>query len=266
MARTVVIDSFPESAAAYHSPYAIVAVDVIRATTMAVTAVALGRRCFPVSTVQEAFSLAKRLDRPVLAGELGGIMPAGFEMSNSPADLIKRTDIHRPLILLSSSGTQLIARARGADAVYVACFRNVSATARTVGKKHSRVAVIGAGSRGEFREEDQMCCAWVAQQLIEDGYVAQNQHTQELVRRWKGCPPDACADGNSAKYLRNSGQLRDLDFILERIDDLEGVFALEMDEIIPSPTGELITAQDALMTCAASGFHDANSGGLYDAN
>ncbi|MDQ2947961.1 MAG: hypothetical protein M3Y27_18845, partial [Acidobacteriota bacterium] len=108
--------------------------------------------------------------------------------------------------------------------------------------------------------------AWVAQQLIEDGYVAQNQHTQELVRRWKGCPPDACAGGNSAKYLRNSGQLRDLDFILERMDDLEAVFALEMDEIITALPQELITPQDALMTCASSSFYDANSGGLYDAN
>ena len=26
----------------------------------------------------------------------------------------------------------------------------------------TRVAVIGAGSKGEFREEDQICCAWIA--------------------------------------------------------------------------------------------------------
>ncbi len=252
MAGTVVIDSFPESAAHYQAGYAIVAVDVIRATTMAVTAVAGGRRCFPVSTVQEAFSLATRLDHPILAGELGGDIPTGFEMSNSPADLVLRTDIHRPLILLSSSGTQLIARARGADAVYLACFRNFSATARTAAN-HSRVAVIGAGSRGEFRKEDQMCCAWVAQQLIQDGYVAQNERTQEIVQRWKDCPPDTCANGNSAKYLRNSGQERDLDFILASIDDLDTGFALRMDQIVPViPQAPLIP--QALVTRASVGL------------
>lgn len=259
MPGTVVIDSFPESAAAYQSRYAIVAVDVIRATTMAVTAVASGRRCFPVSTVQEAFSLAKRLDHPVLAGELAGIMPAGFEMSNSPADLVLRTDTHRPLILLSSSGTQLIARARGAHAVYVACFRNLSATSRAAAK-HSRVAVIGAGSRGEFREEDQMCCAWVAQQLLQAGFVAQNERTLEIVQRWKNSAPDACAHGNSARYLRNSGQVRDLDFIVERIDDLDRAFDFRLDEILPLQPEMQLTPQAVLMSRAAGGLYDANKG------
>jgi len=40
MESTVVIDCFPESAAFYRSGYAIVAVDAIRSTTMAVTACA----------------------------------------------------------------------------------------------------------------------------------------------------------------------------------------------------------------------------------
>src|SRR5260370_22350036 len=102
MERTFIIDCFPESAAFYRSGHAIVAIDVIRATTMAVTAVALGRRCFMVPTLERAFDLACRLRNSVLAGELGGDMPAGFEMSNSPAELVLRPDVHRPIVLLSS--------------------------------------------------------------------------------------------------------------------------------------------------------------------
>ena len=47
MPKSFLIDSLPESAANHRSGSAVVAVDVIRATTLAVTAVALGRRCFP---------------------------------------------------------------------------------------------------------------------------------------------------------------------------------------------------------------------------
>ena len=50
MSKTVVIDCFPESARHYSEAYAIVAIDVIRATTTAITSVNLGRRCFRCRT------------------------------------------------------------------------------------------------------------------------------------------------------------------------------------------------------------------------
>src|SRR5437879_1743632 len=108
MRRTVVIDCFEESLQPYRNGHAIVAVDVIRATTTAVTAVARGRKCFPVPSIEQAVSLTRKLSEPLLVGELGGSMPYGFDLNNSPADLEVRTDIHRPVILLSTSGTRLI--------------------------------------------------------------------------------------------------------------------------------------------------------------
>jgi len=48
---TVVIDSFPARNDRYFQDYAIVAIDVIRASTTANTAVAAGRKCFPVASV-----------------------------------------------------------------------------------------------------------------------------------------------------------------------------------------------------------------------
>jgi len=82
MRGTVVIDCFPESAARYREGHAIVAIDVVRATTTAITAVAGGRRCFPVPTVAAAHDVAGRLDRPLLAGEQGGAVPPGFDLNN----------------------------------------------------------------------------------------------------------------------------------------------------------------------------------------
>ena len=69
--RSVVIDFFPESAAAHRDDRAIVAIDVIRATTTGVTGVALGRRCFPAATIEEAVPLAGELEQPLLVGEVG---------------------------------------------------------------------------------------------------------------------------------------------------------------------------------------------------
>lgn len=230
--QTVVIDCFPESVEQYADGWAVVAIDVIRATTVAVTAVASGRRCFPVPSVKAAMRTARRLKHPLLGGELGGVRPEGFEINNSPSEVAARTDVERPLVLVSTSGTQLIDNAKTCAALYLASFRNHGSVARYLAGYYPRVAVIGAGSRGEFREEDQMCCAWIAQALMEEGYSARNERTVEIVARWRDKPPDACAQGNSAAYLRRSGQTNDLDFTLTHINDLEAAFMLRGEEIV----------------------------------
>jgi 2-phosphosulfolactate phosphatase len=229
--RSVVIDCFPETARRY-ADAAVVAVDVIRATTTAATAVVRGHRCFPVPSLEAAVPLAARLDNPLLVGELGGNMPYGFDLTNSPAAVDGLSDVGRPMILLSTTGTKLIEEARHAEATYIACLRNHSAVAAHLSKFHGRVAIIGAGTRGEFREEDQLCCAWIAEGLINLGYEPERQDTLRLVERWSGVPPEEIAVSNSAEYLRRTGQVGDLEFILTHVDDVAAVFVLDGDEIV----------------------------------
>src|SRR6266849_9456361 len=235
MVQSVVIDCFPGSVERYREEHAIVAIDVIRATTTAVTAVWLGRRCFPVESLTVALQTATRLTNPLLVGEIGGKMPQGFDLTNSPAQLALRSDISRPAILLSSSGTQLICAAAGCQAVYLACFRNCASLSRHLLGRHSRIAVIGAGSRNEFREEDQMCCALIAEELMNGGYEPENHETLEIVERWSAALPSACANGKSAAYLRSSGQVNDLEFILSHFNDVNAVFKLDHGEIVILP-------------------------------
>jgi 2-phosphosulfolactate phosphatase len=239
MTRKVVIDFFPESVLRYNRGYAVVAVDVIRASTTIATAVSMGRRCLPVPSLEAARRVAARLCNPLLAGELGGVIPRGFEMNNSPAELASRTDISRPLVLLSSSGTKLIHLARANKAAYIACFRNFDFLSKYLVGRHSHIALIGAGSRGERREEDQMCCAWMARQLLESGYVAENRGTKEMVERWGAATTDSILSGPSADYLMRSGQGLDLMFTLTHIADLDWAFTLQGDEVVGfTPTEE----------------------------
>jgi 2-phosphosulfolactate phosphatase len=181
MPKSVIIDYLPESARRYRPGWAIVAVDVIRATTTAITAAVTGRRCFPAPTAEAALAIAHGLTNPLLAGESKSTEQVVFEMENSPAQLANRNDTHRPLVLVSSSGTKLIHEAAGCEAVYLGSFRNHSVLAGYLTQRHTRVAVIGAGSKGEFREEDQICCAWIAGALMSRG------HRSPLARRSSLC-------------------------------------------------------------------------------
>ena len=229
---SIVIDCFPGSVAKYADDHRVVVVDVIRATTLVVTAVATGRRCLVATGRDEAIAIRKRIGGAVLAGELAGDMPDGFDMNNSPAGLDLRTDVDRPLIMVSSSGAPLMLEAgRLAEGADVACFRNFSAVARDLIGNHRRVAIVGAGSRGEFREEDQMCCAWIGELLTRAGYMPETDETRQIIERWSGAPATACESGKSVAYLRRSGQLRDFDFIVSHVDDLDVGCSIEGNEV-----------------------------------
>ncbi len=238
MQPTVVIDCFPSCVPRYRNGYAVVAVDVIRASTTAITAVATGRRCFPVASVEEALQVKSGLPDALLVGEIAGDVPAPFELNNSPAKLALRDDVHRPIVLLSSAGTQIMRQACDCDAAYVACFRNYKAVAQHLARHHDRVAVIGAGTRSEFREEDQMCCAWIAEELLLAGFGAENHQTLNLVARWSGVAPEACLASRSAAFLTRTGQLDDLEFVLSHVNDLNAAFAIQDREIVQHPAIE----------------------------
>lgn len=231
MAPTVTIGCFHEHLEDADGA-AIVAIDVLRATTTAITAVTRGRRCFVAASIEEAVPLAGRLDDPLLAGELGGSMPYGFHVQNSPSELDTREDTSRAMVLLSTSGTRLMREGAARGPAYAACLRNVSAQAAHLIGRHENVHVLGADTRGEFRDEDQLCAARIAARLVESGYTPSNPATEDVLARWAGAPDDAFVAGRSATYLRRTGQDADLEFVLAHVDDVNDVFAVSGDEVV----------------------------------
>lgn len=250
MTKSVVIEWLPESIGRYRRGWAIVAVDVIRATTTAVTAAASGRRCFPAPTAEAALSIARRLRNPILAGDSTAAGCAVFEMENSPAQIAGRGDIDRPLVLVSSSGTKIIHAAMGSEAVYLGCFRNHSAVVNHLAGRHARIAVFGAGKRSEFREEDQICCAWIASALMRNGYRSEDQRTGAIVSRWRDASPNACLCSRSVAFLRRTNQLHDLDFILAHIDDVQAVFEVRAGEVKKATRPASVTCRPRISRAA----------------
>ncbi|HYP49055.1 MAG TPA: 2-phosphosulfolactate phosphatase [Thermoleophilaceae bacterium] len=230
MPKTVAIDCYhghlPHSA----DGTAIGAVDVLRATTTAVTAVKAGWRVFVSPTLDAAVPLAARLADPVLAGELGGNMPYGFHMQNSPCAVSARPERRRPLILLSTSGTHLMAEAAASRPTYAASLRNVPAQAEELAG-YDHVVLLGADSRGEFRLEDQLCCARVGKRLLERGFEPADAKTAALVERLGDAPEDVMLESRSVRYLRDTGQDHDVRFVLEHVDDLRTVFPILDGEV-----------------------------------
>ncbi|MEA2477925.1 MAG: 2-phosphosulfolactate phosphatase [Actinomycetota bacterium] len=233
--------SIQTSAENVPSHVTMVVVDVIRATTTAITAVAQGRRCLIVADKASVADVAQMVDDPLLVGEIAGVMPEGFHLNNSPAQLARRPETDRPMILLSSTGSPLMRQAAAlGDRTYAACLRNISAQVRQLAADRRDVVLLAGADKDPdltlgvvegMRVEDELCCGLIAHRLLKHGFAA-DERTQLAADRWSSGSLDAICEGRSAGYLARSGQLDDLDFILDHVDDIDTVFAIEHAEVI----------------------------------
>jgi len=220
--RIVAIDFFPEAAYRYLNYDAIVCVDIIRATTTLVTSVARGRKTFAAESRAEAQRIASTLTDPIIAGEDETGAPNGYDLPNSPYQVGRRKDIWRPLILVSSYGTKLIANALDCEAVYVASLRNMTATAETLAEEgYERIAILGACSGGQHRCEDQLAAARLGKLLRARGYSPNARNTVTAIQRWSEADTELIRLGRSAESLRLTEQGDDLEYIMSHVDDVD---------------------------------------------
>ncbi len=140
-----------------------IVVDVLRASTTIVEALAAGaREVLPVREVHEA--LARVGDGAVVGGERGGVRCEGFALGNSPREYTPEAVAGRRVVLCTTNGTQAIVAAGkgGAAQVLVGAFTNLKAVVDAAAAARRDVAVLCAGSEGRFSLEDAACAGAIA--------------------------------------------------------------------------------------------------------
>jgi 2-phosphosulfolactate phosphatase len=159
-----VISSVNEaSTAKFHHKTAII-IDVLRATSTIVTAIASGALCVvPAETVMEARALQRAGD--LLGGERFCRKIAGFDLGNSPEEYTEQVVAGKRIILTTTNGTRAIHKSMRADHVLTASLLNAEACARAAVELRRDVVILCAGSHDEFAIEDGLCAGFVLEKL-----------------------------------------------------------------------------------------------------
>src|SRR5437764_8855990 len=146
----------------------VVVVDVLRATTTVVTALANGAKAvIPAATSEEAVRLASNLEKDgvVLAGERRSVKIAGFALGNSPREMTATTVAGKTIVLATTNGTPALVAAQGGEPVLVgapANFRALGEQARQLLAARGDLVVICAGREEQFAIE----AAYTAGRLV----------------------------------------------------------------------------------------------------
>ena len=147
-------------------------IDVLRAFTTAACAFSSGvSEILLVSSVEEAFALREGRPDLLLAGEVGGEPIEGFDFGNSPAAMLRAGSLlqGRSLVLRTSSGTQGVTRATGAERLLLGSLAVASATVAYLRRAGAtEITLVACGSpKGLDGEEDDACAAYLEALLLD---------------------------------------------------------------------------------------------------
>ena len=131
----------------------VVVVDILRATSVMVTALAHGAiRIIPVASLDEA---KKYLAKGYLcAAERGGVQVEGFPLGNSPFSYMDERIKDQEIVQTTTNGTLAISKSSGADEILIGAFLNLSAVANYIRVSGKDLIIHCAGWKGKTNMED----------------------------------------------------------------------------------------------------------------
>jgi 2-phosphosulfolactate phosphatase len=170
----------------------VVVIDVLRATTTIIHALAAGAtQVLPCLEVEEARLLAKTLaTKVVLGGERAGGKIAGFDLGNSPLEYTPQAVGGKTLVFTTTNGTRAMNRCKSARRVLIGGFVNLSAICREL-MGAQEIALLCAGTDGQVTREDALFAGAVVEDLVGQDLSCQRS------------TPSAASAGQVLPYLLN---------------------------------------------------------------
>ena len=224
----------------------VVVLDVLRATSSIVAALANGARAVvPETTADEALRVAKNLERDdvLLAGERGGHRIDGFALGNSPLEMTAETVSGKTLVMATTNGTGALVAAEPGRPVLVGAITNFSAVVARAGEELQRtgkLTILCSGRERMFALEDAYVAGRITKALLPDGKRANVELNDaaiaalELVRRYGDRWKRAVVASAAARELKQIGYRHDVEAVTEV--DLYDIVPVYAERIIKVPT------------------------------
>jgi 2-phosphosulfolactate phosphatase len=157
----------------------IIVVDVLRASSTIITAMANGASSvLPVMGIGDARLIAKSTPHSILGGERKGLRIAGFHLGNSPLEYTPEVVLDKNIVFTTTNCTKVLERCKylpPSKEVLIGAFLNamviVWRAKRYLDEGDNRMSIVQAGSEGESSLDDLLCA-----ELIKSMILTGNEH------------------------------------------------------------------------------------------
>ncbi len=190
----------------------VVVVDILRATTTIVHALAAGAaRVIPLLEVAAAEELRATLgSQAICGGERGGKRIAGFELGNSPAEYVPAIVRGKTVAFTTTNGTKAMQMCRQARRVLIGSFANFSAVCRELSSSEGPLDILCAGTDGQITREDVLFAGAVIDDLSRTHSLRTNDQADIATDAWRAARLEFAGPKPLAEYLRASTGGRNL--------------------------------------------------------
>ncbi len=208
-------------------------VDVIRATTTAAALLVAGARELVWTGSVERARAEAQARGALLAGERGGVPPAGFDLGNSPVAFDAAKVAGRAVVMTTTNGTRAALRAAAAaKALGLAALVNATAAARWLLAFEGEVALVTAGREGGLALDDAYALGALAARLaaLEPGLeLDEGARVALALYRSRPDPRAVLRESAAARALEPVGLAGDVE-VCARVDAFPLVPALAARE------------------------------------
>ncbi|MBX2941543.1 MAG: 2-phosphosulfolactate phosphatase [Cyclobacteriaceae bacterium] len=133
----------------------VVVVDILRATSCMVTALAHGVECIiPMASETECERMKSK--GYIISGERNGQKIQGFDKGNSPFEYMEEDIRGLKIAFTTTNGTQAIEKSKGAKKILIGSFLNLSAITRYLLMSDDNILIVCAGWKGKLNLEDSL--------------------------------------------------------------------------------------------------------------
>lgn len=217
----------------------VVVIDVLRATTVIVHALAQGARAVvAAASIEEARAVANPwpVEERLLGGERHGVMIEGFDLDNSPWHYGREIVAGKTIIFTTTNGTRALRWAHQAAEILIGAFVNLSAVVDRLRTETRPVHLLCAGTDHRISGEDLLFAGAIADRLSQE--FSMSSETRIFAEFWR---LHGSNDAQRLQILRESAGGRNLvDLGFDR--DIERASQIDLFHVVPSlfnTSGEL---------------------------
>jgi 2-phosphosulfolactate phosphatase len=154
----------------------VMVIDILRATTTMCAAIHHGARAIiPTDSPDEAHAIARRIGTDaVLAGERNALPIPGFDLGNSPREMVPDRVRDKTVVLCTTNGTGALLSAQSAKAIYPGAACNLSllaALGRATLDAEGSLLILCAGRAGTFGLDDAYCAGRLVTAVVEQAHL-----------------------------------------------------------------------------------------------
>ena len=164
-----------------------IVLDIFRATTSIVTAVANGcKAVIPVLTTADAYKVAVPMKSVLFAGERQSIRIEGFDFGNSPFEFSRDKVKDQTIAMTTTNGTIAIKATEQAYCTLIGSFINAESVCRQAGRHQKDILIVCAGTDQLFSLEDAFCAGLLVNLLQNEEKVMLTDSARGVWEMYKG--------------------------------------------------------------------------------